>query len=289
MLVLLLTRPASSFTHPTLSFHPTPTHPTPAPPPHRLLPHPPLRPPQRPQLVRTHDVPTHPRPRFAGTVVAVGDTTTTTTTTTTTAADSLPLAVGDLVFGTSGATLGFTASRRTRGLRARAGRRRCPRAGRCERRGAGVVAGAAGEGVSGSAGGGQTGEGEGVLDTVADPGLEEVVEATGGKEVDVDVNAVRRLRRGGRAVLLAAAEGEVVGVGMREFYRMGKSLVGCNSLNETVEAMGARLRGLVESGAFEGLKEVTLKELGWERVGLEDAVDAYGKAVAEKRKFVIVM
>lgn len=145
------------------------------------------------------------------------------------------------------------------------------------------------KGVRGGAGGD--------VDTTGDPLLERVGEITGGKGVDVVVDAVgsealtgaavKRLGKDGRLVFVAG-KGELR-IDMREFYRMGKSVVGCNSLNETVDTMGERLRGMVASGSFDMLNGQDL-EGGWEKTSLEDIVEAYSRAAADtKRKFVIMM
>ncbi|KAK0650535.1 Zinc-type alcohol dehydrogenase-like protein [Lasiodiplodia hormozganensis] len=137
----------------------------------------------------------------------------------------------------------------------------------------------------------------GDVDTAGDALLGRVGEITGGKGVDVVVDAVgsealtgaavKRLGKDGRLVFVAG-KGELR-IDMREFYRMGKSVVGCNSLNETVESMGGRLRSMVASGSFDLLNGES-SESGWEKTSLEGAVEAYSKAAADKkRKFVIMM
>ncbi|KAF9633288.1 putative alcohol dehydrogenase protein [Lasiodiplodia theobromae] len=144
---------------------------------------------------------------------------------------------------------------------------------------------------------GVRGADRGDVDTTGDPLLERVGEITGGRGVDVVVDAVgsealtsaavKRLGKDGRLVFVAGM-GELR-IDMREFYRMGKSVVGCNSLNETVESMGERLRSMVASGSFDLLNGQGL-EGGWEKTSLEGAVEAYSKAAADKkRKFVVMM
>ncbi|KAB2574485.1 Zinc-type alcohol dehydrogenase-like protein [Lasiodiplodia theobromae] len=133
--------------------------------------------------------------------------------------------------------------------------------------------------------------------TTGDALLERVGEITGGRGMDVVVDAVGSEALTGAAVKMLGKDGRLVFVAgkgelrvdMREFYRMGKSVVGCNSLNEMVESMGDRLRSMVASGSFDLLNGES-SESGWEKTSLEGAVEAYSKATADKkRKFVVMM
>lgn len=141
---------------------------------------------------------------------------------------------------------------------------------------------------------------EGDVNTASDPELEEVTGLTGGKGVDVVVDTVgqpaltraatERLGRGGRLAFIAAPRtgSTELGVEMVGFYRVEKSLVGCNTLLYGVEEMAGVLEELV--GKFESGELKASKEGEWKQVRLEDGVEAYEKAgKGGGGKFVIVI
>jgi NADPH2:quinone reductase len=131
----------------------------------------------------------------------------------------------------------------------------------------------------------------------SDPSLEKVTALTDGNGVDIVIDtvghpalvqaAIARLAKRGRLALIAAPRtgSTELAIEMKGFYRGEKTLVGCNSLLYSVEEMAAQLKEmspLFESGALRAPKEGD-----WTSVGLESAVEAYGKKGAGK--FVITM
>lgn len=128
----------------------------------------------------------------------------------------------------------------------------------------------------------------GDVNTASDPELEAVVKLTAGKGVDVVVDtvgspaltraAVGRLSRGGRLAFIAAPRtgATELGIEMTSFYRLEKTLVGCNTLLYSVEEFAGLLAELTagfESGALRAANDDE-----YTKIKLEDGLAAYDKA-----------
>lgn len=140
----------------------------------------------------------------------------------------------------------------------------------------------------------------GDVNTVTDPGLEAVARLTGGKGVDVVVDtvgaplltaaAVGKLGRGGRLAFIAAPRTGMteLSVEMLGFYRMEKTLVGCNSLLYSVEEFAGMLKELTagfETGSLEAAGDED-----YTKIKLEDGLSAYEKAAQRGAgKIAVVM
>jgi NADPH:quinone reductase len=140
---------------------------------------------------------------------------------------------------------------------------------------------------------------KGDVNTTSDPELKKIDELTLGKGVDVVVDtvgqpgltkaAVAKLGRGGRLAFITAPRMGVteLGVEMLDFYRMEKTLVGCNTLSYSVEEFAEELKALTPKFEDGGLKAAALGE--WNELKLEDGVQAYERAGQRGGgKFVIV-
>lgn len=140
---------------------------------------------------------------------------------------------------------------------------------------------------------------DGDVNSAKDPELKAVASLTDGKGVDAVVDtvgqpaltkaAVARLARGGRLAFIAAprAGATELGIEMTSFYRMEKSLVGCNSLLYGVGELAGVLRELTEG--FESGELKAAKEGDYTEVPLHDGVSAYERAGQRgSGKFVIV-
>ena len=138
------------------------------------------------------------------------------------------------------------------------------------------------------------------VNTAKDPELAAVDALTGGKGVDVVIDtvgqpaltraAVLKLGRGGRLAFIAAPRtgASDLQIGMLDFYREEKTVVGCNTLHYSAEECAVLLRDMTM-----GFERVNLKaaEVGeWTEVRLEDGVVVYKKAQQRGAgKFVFVM
>ena len=138
------------------------------------------------------------------------------------------------------------------------------------------------------------------VNTAKDPELSVVDSLTDGKGVDIVADtvgqpalmqaAIKKLGRGGRLAFIAAPRtgSTEVAIECTQFYRMEKSLVGCNTLLYSVEEFAEQMVKLTPSFENGLLKGAAKGE--WTEVELDDAVDGYGKAGQRGAgKFVIVM
>jgi NADPH2:quinone reductase len=141
---------------------------------------------------------------------------------------------------------------------------------------------------------------KGDVNTAKDPELNAVDTLTDGKGVDVVADtvgqpallqaAIKKLATGGRLAFIAAPRtgSTEVAIECTGFYRMEKSIVGCNTLLYSVDDFAKEMAKFTVSFEKGLLKGATPDE--WTEVKLDDAVEAYGKAGQRGAgKFVIVM
>jgi len=137
---------------------------------------------------------------------------------------------------------------------------------------------------------------KGDVDTNGDPELKRLDELMGGKGVDVVVDTVgqprltssaaKKLGKHGRLAFIAAPRSgdTTLGIEMLDFYRLGKKIIGVNTLLYGAEEFVAEMKemtALFEKGELMGPKEGE-----WSEVPLQEGVSAYERG---RGKVVLVM